>query len=103
MKQKRVLPAQVFDYLELAALAFGGIGGGYLYDDSDVVPFCVWGYAYGDDGGEPIVVDALNAAQISLGMNDIAVEAVNARRGRDRGARIPFAQWCLELGVVRGE
>lgn len=114
---ERVLPADVFDALELSALAFGGIGAGAWYEDTtgeryvgwrdDRVPFCAIGHAEFVDAG--VAVAALKAVGIDIGLNDISVQAINLRknprpeRSLDLQKRVPFRDWCSELGVVRGE
>lgn len=106
-KRTRILDADAYDTLEFGALATRGIGRAayWLHTGRDghftKTPCCAHGY--GLDGGR---IDdfnrALTDAGITEGVNDDAVEAINKRRGRDRNARVPFALWCNELGVVRG-
>lgn len=103
-KVRCVLPAHVFDTLELSALAYGGIG---AEKASDVwgVPLCVAGHAY-DAGmvpeGQLGAVTFLSWYGLSVRESDAAVWAINRRRRRVPGARVPFAGWCAELGVERG-
>lgn len=108
---KRVLPADVFDALELSAMAFGGIGA--YYTNRDAAPHCVFGHAafasgvpamFSQEGAGTEVGHALCVAGISALNNDDAVAAILARthRRRDTG-KATFAEWCAELGVVRGE
>jgi hypothetical protein len=115
MSAKRILPADVYDALEFAALAFGGIGatefafdahGGHVCGDSSmaVAPNCAFGYADWLDCGQCNRDDnaSLRAAGISAHLNDKVVEYYNAKRRRRPESRIPFADWCAELGVERG-
>lgn len=120
-KQIRVLPADVYDFLELSALEFGGIGAGYFGESyhstrTDIAyglaaPYCVLGHAAAAaPAGTPLTgidqletTQALRTAGIKTYINDDAVKAINARLGRDDEARVPFEEWARELGVVRGE
>lgn len=119
---KRVLQRDVYDTLELMALAFKGIGGGVDYRGD--CPLCVHGLAR---EAKPTVErirgdkwvhvpcpassypennkinEALENAGISRMTNDEAVAAINRRLGRPEDARVTFKRWCRELGVVRGE
>lgn len=104
-KPVRVLPADVYDTLEFSALVYGGIGGGWT-TDRDGTPFCAIGHAdhvvpsVCEDG--PVVV-ALFGADVDGRMNDWAVAAINARRGRPLLGRVTFEEWAKELGIVRGK
>lgn len=123
-KRVRVLPADVYDTLELTALAFGGIGLwrdfdylpdgavlGYLPDGAVLplgCPVCVHGLAQFAEGSAVTVSAALMDAGIRRSDNDNAV--VKIVRRRDVGLselsgdeRVTFKQWAKELGVVRGE
>lgn len=119
-----VLDADVYDTLELVALAYGGIGAGEWFkgdgmrNDDDAVPCCVHGMAMLAIGYtsefEPashafVLEEALGDAGIKYNNNDRAVRNINMRRGRATMstpafalARVPFAEWCAELNVVRG-
>jgi hypothetical protein len=114
----RELPADVYDTLEFIALMYGGIGRGsywsysWLGADNEPRPLCVYGLAIEateQDGlsGNPFrnpVAKALAAVGISVLMNDTAVKDILERREISTGAaRVPFEDWCAELGVVRGE
>ena len=101
----RVLPADVYDTLELVAYAYGGIGAVRLYDLSGGEPYCIYGaagFATGTSGYESPVAEALRRAYIGIVTNDVAVAAINRRRGKPERARVPFRLWCKELNVVRG-
>lgn len=115
---KRILPADVFDALELGAEAFGGIGGGSYYEPNKTDygvdfnrPMCAIGMARfveGQDGWnhsvEPGLETTLRAAGINGFESDVAVATVNRRlRAASDVARVPFSDWCAELGIVRGE
>lgn len=118
----RVLPPNVYDTIELMALAFRGIGAGS--DFRDHCPNCVHGLAreagatwdYETDGGWVVgacpayafpdnneINQALMAAGIERYVNDDAVEKINQRLRRAWNARVTFRRWCRQLGVVRGE
>lgn len=117
----RVLPADVYDTLEFAALAFGGIGGGRYTDTVEYdaerdawlyAPVCAIGFGRvinGDYDYQPLDGDeslemALRAVGISEGTNDAAVMDINVRLGvADPEARVPFKKWAKELNVVRGD
>jgi hypothetical protein len=106
----RVLPADVYDTLELSALAYGGIGGGRFHDKRGA-PYCVRGHAAAAASssdkdwyprGGP-VNEALTDAGLGLAPNDRAVHSLNARRdGAWLNRRVRFEDWCKELNVVRG-
>lgn len=103
---KRVMDPIVFDYLELAAEEFGGIGGGH-FNDFDygeiMVPYCVYGYA---GPGYLLVWEELDRLGITELGNDAAVRAINAGGLREnvskRYNRVPFKKWCKALNIVRG-
>lgn len=119
MTNVRVLPADVFDAIELEALVYGGIGAGLFFkeiirDDGGLnehVPYCVWGMQSDLEETSTIniinpiteVAIALRSVGIGTGTNDSAVTKVNARRHRPVLNRISFKSWAEELNVVRGE
>lgn len=101
---QRVLPADVYDALELSATAFGGIGADHWFIDEK--PCCARGHAMFvmPEGGQlTTCIQVLTGVGISADVNDDAVWTINERRGRSRNSRVPFAEWCKELNVVRGE
>lgn len=94
----RVLPADVYDALELSALAFGGIGAGLWFEGTTSrrgeIPCCVHGHAIAvDDALFSRVGMELYRVNITMDANDAAV---------GRGNKIHFATWCRRLNVVRG-
>jgi len=103
----RVLPADVYDTLELSALAFGGIGRGSYFDEDEnseppVTPCCIHGH--GMVAGrlnpprpweESQVNDALWTADIGVNTNDSIFQPDETR--------ISFEEWCKRLNVVRGD
>jgi hypothetical protein len=99
MKTQRVLPADVYDALELSALAFGGIGAGSWGEEDE--PCCIVGHAVtvGIPGVEYWTSDAL---EIGERANDAAVERINSRLGLPSRTRVLWADYCAELNVVRG-
>lgn len=107
-KPVRVLPADVYDTLELSAYAYGGVGGFWMWDYR-YAPCCILGhavFAVPPMKENPVVgaLDRLHFSANLIAANDRAVRSVNTRKGRKRpNARVPFADWCAELGVVRGE
>jgi hypothetical protein len=111
--ERVVLPASMYDALELSALAFGGIGQPAVFDD-DHCPVCIYGHAafvandknaaVGDFDYSNPIVRALNTAGIRGSVeSDQAVRDINRRLGRPLTDRVPFSLWCAELGVVRGD
>lgn len=89
----RVLPADVYDLLDFAALVNDGVGVG--------VGHCIHhlSVVYGDFEA----FAALSAVDIGGQANDNAVQRINHRRGCAPSAHVSFADWCAELHVVRGE
>ena len=102
----RVLPADVYDALELSAEAFGGIGREWYTDMRD--PLCAYGHAAFACDADPFdgmvteIGRAISAAGITSTANDEAVLAIAGRHSRPTD-RVSFADWCNELGVVRGK
>jgi len=96
-----VLPAEVFDLLELAAEAHGGIGCGAMYADCEAQePLCAHGlleFAKGEGGWN--YQPELLAVGLSPGRNDGAFKF----KEHQRGQRLSFKEWCRRLGVGRGE
>lgn len=102
---QKVLPADVYDALELSAWEFGGIGASE-WEDAVGRPLCIHGHRrFITENLEQHweVGQALYAAGLSMDANDHAVRAINARYGAPPNARVPFNKWCKELNVVRGE
>lgn len=100
MKTQRVLPADVYDALELSALIFGGVGGNNMFA-KDGCPLCIHGHAAFLWNGD--VGDALYATGITTFENDGAVQNVNRSEGRPPYDRISFEEWCAALNVIRGD
>lgn len=100
IQPRRVLPAAVYDTLEIGALAFGGIGAGRWYDKRerpfDYPPLCGLGYGHylGIEG-------EIRKAGLTEELNDLCVVAVSSKK-RARNGRIAFADWCQWLNVHRG-
>lgn len=91
----RVLPAAVYDALAASVARYEGVGAGEFY--THLTPCCLYGHA-GAFGNAP-----LDAAGLSIGMSDAIVRTINARLGiPDRNARVSWADYCLEGGIVRG-
>lgn len=110
MSNKRILPADVYDALELSALAYGGIGAGRWVEDGGAgfgsapadIPVCASGHAFAADPTNEMW-HVLQSADLGIRHNDPAVVRINVRRGNDYSlARVSFAEWCAELGVERG-
>lgn len=100
MTTKRVLPAEVFDFLDRSAEAYGGIGAYSTHWDN--IPFCVYGHISHRELGWDVSLKyakALQKANIWPTDNDMAVD--NSIEKRDD--RISFKQWCDELNVHRGK
>ena len=119
MSAQRVLPAHVYDALQVSALMYGGIGAGesvvgiaesfgklYETNPAACVPFCIRGHAWcAGVLTADMVGDVMFRADfpIHYAANDNAVLEINARKGvHDRRARVTFEEWCAELNVVRG-
>lgn len=102
----RTLPADVYDALELTALAYDGIGQPDEFDSSGA-PVCILGHAAfagGDIYDSPLAESLRKAFAWIPGANsDEAVERINERRGKPPQERVPFSEWCKELDVVRGK
>lgn len=109
------LPAKVYDALKKSAEENGGIGGGANFDDGSLFgthntgarPFCALGHAMALDGGTfgptASALDAITGSRAITTSNDGAVRAINKRKGQPENARVSFAEWASELGVVRGD
>jgi hypothetical protein len=113
-QQKRVLPADAYDFLELSALAYGGIGAeawadkGFSRPDVNqgiAAQCCLFGHASagGDDPYTNEVTDALEAVGILLHENDVAVHAINARKHAGDNDRVSWDEYRAELNIVRGD
>jgi hypothetical protein len=104
----RVLPADVYDTLELSALVFDGIGRLRLRNgDRGDRPCCIHGHAYASEhqygwGMEGEMSSSLFSAQVSTYVNDDAVAAINKRKHLPFDTRVSFPDWCAELDIVRG-
>lgn len=104
-KPQIVLPGDLYDGLQLSALAFGGIGCGRFYDKLGD-PCCVFGMAnFGPELNHPGArlfeagITTCEDSDTHRG-NDTAVRAINIRKGANQGARVTFEEWCAELNVV---
>lgn len=102
----RVLPAEVYDTLELSAIAFGGIGAGECFVNDE--PYCLAGHFLFAADTESLAPNPMRAALLGprecyADFNDPAVQRINRRRGAPLNARVSFAEWCAELHVVRGD
>lgn len=108
------IPADIYDTLELSALAFGGIGAGTFtsLDDAGLVPFCALGhlgsgtsigYEHDYRAARVALREAFGEAGYTVTMaNDAAVREINLRKGNPTAVRVTFEEWCEELNVVRG-
>jgi hypothetical protein len=111
---KTIIPADVYDTLELSAHAHGGIGLDQMYLKDRKTPCCLLGHieeaagksdAGFDYSAQNEMMDAIRDAQGSSsisGENDTAVAQINQRLGRARTARVSFAQYVAARGWVRG-
>jgi hypothetical protein len=102
---RRQLPADVYDTLELAALANGGVGAGFAFHrHNPQMPCCIHGLAEFAGDGNRTLNYALSSVGIDGDTNDAGVEAINARKdpGGYTDTAVTFAEWCAELNVVRG-
>lgn len=106
----RVLPADVYDTLELSAHVFKGIGAPEVgeYDGGTIIcPICIYGHAAFVTDAFGILRDPIARALDEVGIDgssdsDEAVYRINARKRRPSTSRVTFPEWCAELGVVRG-
>lgn len=103
-REARVLPPDVFDTLEFVAEVHGGVGGG-RFNDSGGNPLCIIGLRNFAITPDEVAewCELGNRARFTVLNNDRAVYAINERLGNAPCNRVTFAQWCEELGVVRGE
>lgn len=96
----RTLRARTYDAPEFASLAFGGIGAERGHTRNSI-PYCVFGYC-SIDPTDQMITDLQDVMNVND--NDYSVRAVNIRKKKQHlNARISFADWCKELGIVRGE
>lgn len=119
--QQRVLPADVYDALELSALVHGGIGATVRFLPDNGAPCCIVGHAQfldglnadsGMDGCDRYVAGEVGAAletafgeslyQVAL-TNDERLYRVALTNEAVLGIRevIPWEEWCKRLNVVR--
>ena len=108
MKKPIVLPADVYDFLELSALAFGGIGGGrYRMSSDPVSPYCVLGHA-GASSYDPDH-EVLRAVRVALSraFGDTAGGTTEVIGANDtvvpEGKRLSWSTYCRKLQIVRGQ
>jgi hypothetical protein len=94
-----VLPADVYDTLELSALAFGGIGCGQWFDPAiglkDYTPVCPIGHLV---AARAIPREYGLTPWSAFGLNTLKNDSLELPPGE----RIAFAEWCRRLNVVRG-
>lgn len=118
-EQTRVVSADVYDAVELVALAFGGIGSGVWYADNNTdknCPVCINGIAHflgltkASDvcivGNRDLPRAVAAVGGIAYSENDLIVGDL-----KDRGIgrldsngewRVPFAAYVKEAKLVRG-
>ena len=121
-KPQIVLPADVYDTLELSAHVYGGIGAGRFYEykesmfgNSDpIAPMCLVGHIEDvanddfDNAGNDAVKEIAQIIERELGstvltvFNDRAVETINKRKNAPDDARVSWEEYCTELNIVRG-
>lgn len=95
-----VLPPDVYDALELSALAWDGIGSGTLIEytgpECSTRPACVHGHASWCEGEDYFMAisTALWAAGLTADFNDMLVK---------NGERISWDEYCRRGNIVRGE
>lgn len=111
----RILPPDVYDALELSALAFDGIGSVFTWDVDGHTPRCLighietlagtqWRSEHSVQVGELRV--ALLAAFDAKTMLGVAFKGNDSAFTRDEqyaGTRLPWAEYCRRLNIVRGE
>jgi hypothetical protein len=109
--EKVVLPADMYDALELSAHAHGGIGAPRVFDVGDATPCCFYGHASfvtnngPEDSINNVISDKLCKHIAGPGYySDEAVYAINVRLGKGSrcGDRVTFKQWAKEMNIVRG-
>lgn len=105
---ERVLPADVFDTLDLTSFIYKGIGAGddweFLIDHA--IPCCIHGQAVEADAGNHMseASAALYLAGITRDRNDQTVRAINRRKRRSINSRVDFlTEYVPELNITRGE
>lgn len=108
LRREVKIPQAVYDALEASAEEYGGIGGG-AWTDGNELPLCAWGhlrsYLHGYDLNDSLrtALEAQTGSRKLTDPNDIAVAAINRRKGKRSDARVSFAEWTRELGYVRGD
>ena len=95
------LDKDVYDTLELSALAFRGIGYGRYYSGCDTQrqPNCIVGHA----SWTGIISDPLRGTGelLDAALNDQAVLAYNAAHGRLSQTPLTWKQYCKQRNIVR--
>jgi hypothetical protein len=110
MKEKRVLPADVFDTLEFSVLAAKGIGAPSVYKGNPCGsrPNCLYGHAeFASNAGpkslfDNPIADAL-VRIIRPDESDQAVFEINRRKKVSGLAPVSWAEYTKETGLTRGE
>jgi hypothetical protein len=103
------LPADVFDTLEIMALAVGGVGhhADYIWG-TPTIPYCIHGLAKASETypGQPdskYIENILYSYGISREYNDRVVSQILEKKSLDKKRhRISFKEWCEGTKVVRG-
>lgn len=114
----RVLDADIYDTMELVAEAYGGIGADRTHESYiDQIPLCLNGFCEFVTGSSRLFYNSaactllkdFDAIGITYMQNNRAVYNRLGFKGREAYSvpaaslrRISWAEWCEELGVVRG-
>jgi hypothetical protein len=105
-----VLPADVYDALELSCEVFGGIGAHALWDD-DFAPFCIAGQAmWLDCGGYHsgpilrVIEDACGGWGAMVNRNNDTIrQLTHTDLRRYTGKRVSWQKFAKAAHIVRGD
>lgn len=103
MSYEIVLNADIYDTLEFVAQVYGGIGR-ELYSNDKNEPVCIYGCAhFVDNSLFGPMRNELALVGVRTSDNDDAVLSINRSRRRRKDKRVPFADLCDALHIVRGD
>lgn len=109
-KEKKILPADIYDTLEFLCEWTGGIGARTFFQfevhEGDYVqlPCCIHGHArYASyNNADSDLNTVLYDLKLYYNRNDLIVDAYRKKRNKEN-ARIPWLDFCKAYNIVRGK